>query len=363
MKIVILPENLSTYAPLINKILPSHSQIPILSNVLLEATKEGFYVKTTDLEIGAQIKIAAKIEVEGAVTVPGREFIEIITSLPKDKVSISLDKDIVTVSCRNNNIQLNTISGSEFPQLFREKGVEVERFTRKEFVEIFSCLIFSVSLEDSRPQLGGVFMDNKEGSVNFVSTDGYRMSVKTHSQNNKNKENMIVSTSLINEVMSLKGEEDVVLYVNKNESQVIFEVGDAIIVGRMIEGIFPDYEKVMPKTSTTSVVFNREDLLQHVKLASVFARESSNIAALEVLSGKLKITSRTQGVGEGEMVIDCQTQGEPNKISFNIKYLMDVLRNVSGEEMVLGLTSASEPAVFSTPNKEFVHVIMPIQVD
>ncbi len=364
MHVTILPENLTKYLPLINKVLPSHSQIPILSNVCLLANSEGFFVKATDLELGTQIKIPAKIESEGATTIPGKEFLETINSLPKDKITISLEKDTVVVVCRDNKIVFNTISYEEFPQLFKEKGEEGIRFSRQEFLDIFSYLTFSVSQEETRPQLAGVYIDSKTDFVNFVSTDGYRMSVKkTKTKKKKLEEGLIVSVGIINEVMSLKEDEEIIMYLNKEESHVVFEVGGALIIGRMIEGKFPDYESVLPKQSKTTVVFSREELLQNVKIASVFARDNSNIANLEIEGNTIKLSTKTQGVGEGETVIECQKTGEDNKISFNIKYLMDLLKSLSENEVTLRLNSAAEPAVFEVAEKDYLHVIMPIQVD
>lgn len=363
MKVTLLPENITSFIPLINKVLPTHSQLPILSNLLLKATTEGLFLRATDLEMGVQVKISAKIEEEGIVTVPGKEFLETISSLPKDKITLTLNKDTLVVSCRGNKISFNTISGEEFPQLFKEKGSEVDRFSRKEFMDIFSCLTFSVSLEENRPQLGGVYVDDKKDYTNFVSTDGYRMSVKKVFQKNKEREKLIVPVGLLNEVISLKEGDEIVLCVNKGENQVLFEVGDVIVVGRMIEGTFPDYESVVPGDFSTTVTFNREELLQNVKLASIFARDNSNVANLEVVGSVMRLTTRTQGVGEGEMVVECRKEGEDNKISFNIKYLLDVLKNQTVEEMTLGLNTPMEPAVFLTKEKDFSHVIMPIQVD
>lgn len=364
MKVTILPENLTKYLPLINKVLPSHSQIPILSNVCLLANSDGFFIKATDLELGTQIKIPAKIEGEGAITIPGKEFLETINSLPKDKITISLEKDAVVVTCRDNRIVFSTISYDEFPQLFKEKGEEVLRFGRQEFLDIFSYLTFSVSQEETRPQLTGVYIDSKSNEVNFVSTDGYRMSVKkTKTKKKKLEEGLIVSVGIINEVMSLKEEDEIVMYLNKAESHVVFEVGGALIIGRMIEGKFPDYESVLPSQSKTTATFNREELLQNVKIASVFARDSSNIANLEIKGNTIKLSTKTQGVGEGETVIECQKEGEDNKISFNIRYLMDLLKSLSEAEVTLRLNSASEPAVFEVKEKDYLHVIMPIQVD
>lgn len=364
MIVTLLPENLIKYIPLLNKVLPTRPQVPILSNVLLEATKDGFYIRSTDLEMGVEVKIPAKIEREGSVTIPGREFLDTVSSLPKDKITISYEKEIVTLTCRDNKIAFNTISASEFPNLYKEKGTEVGEFSREEFIDIFSYLTFSVSQEDSRPQLTGVYIDSGSEGVSFVSTDGYRMSVKkTTTKETKIKDGLIVSVGLINEIISLKTEDPIKMFINKEENQIIFVIGDAILIGRMIDGAFPDYEKVISDDSLTIINFEREELLQCVKLASIFAKDSSNIATLEVTGDVIKITTKSQGVGEGEGTIECKKKGEDNKISFNIRYLMDLLKTINEKSIELRLNTPTEPALFEVKEKNFLHVIMPIQVD
>lgn len=364
MKVTILPENIIPYLPLLGKILPSHSQLPILSNILLEAKKDGFYLRTTDLEMGCEIKISAKIEDEGAITIPGKEFLETINSLPQDKITIVVEKSNALLTCRDTKISFSTIPAEEFPQLYKERGEEAARFTKSEFLDVFSYLTFSVSFEESRPQLTGIYIDAQEGKINFVSTDGYRMSVKTLSQpKRKIKERLIVAVGLINEAMSLKSAEEVVLSVNKSESQITLQVGDALIVGRMIDGQFPDYVRVLPTSAKTTVMFDREELLRNVRLASVFAKDSSNIVNLSVEGGLIKLSTRSQGVGEGEAVVECETEGEDNKISFNIRYLSDLLKTVNDKSITLKLNSSNEPALFEIKEKNFAHVIMPVQVD
>lgn len=364
MKAVLLPENLINYVPLLLKILPTHSQVPILSNIYMEASKDGLILKTTNLELGAQVKIPAKVEREGSTTIPGKEFLEAITMFPKNKIEIEAEKEQLKLSAGDVRVSFNTISGTEFPQLFKSIGEKVIEFGKEEFLALFSNLTFSVSREEARPQLTGIFIDPVSDGVNFVSTDGYRMSVnKMRGERVKDKEGLIVSVRLVNEVVSLKTGERVSLYVSKPENQVIFESGEALIVGRMIEGIFPDYTGVIPKSSRTVVDFDKEELLQNVKLASVFAKESSNIATLKIEGNSLIVETKTQGVGEGKTMIECETSGEDVTISFNIHYLLDLLKNLTAKSVTLKLNSGSEPALFEVSGQDFLHVIMPIQTD
>ncbi len=364
MKVTLLPENIIKYLPLINRVLPSHSQIPILSNVLLSAEKNGFCLKSTDLEMGIKITIPAKIDEEGEITVPGKEFLETVNNLPKDKLVMQTDKDTLRVECRGSRAIFNTIPSAEFPDLFKEKGEKVATITKKEFLELFSSITFSVSQEDTRPQLTGILIDPVEGGVNFVSTDGYRMSIKkSEGQKVKNKEGLILSVKLINEAGSLKDEEGVDIFVNNTENQVIFVIGDATLVGRIIAGPFPDYKRVLPAGHRLRAVFDREELLQVAKLVSIFARDNSNIAIMKIEKGVITLQTKSQGVGEGVSEVECQQDGEDMSVSFNIKYLYDVLRAADGKTLEIRLNSPSEPVVFEDKEKRFLHVIMPIQVE
>lgn len=366
MKVSLLVENLEKYLPLINKALPNHSQVPILSNIFLEAKTDGFYIKSTDLEIGVQIKIPAKIEETGATTVPGKQFIEIVSSLPKDKLTLSLEKDALKLVSRGNKVSFQTIPAEEFPELYKDAGVEVATFTQAEFEDIFSYLTFAVSTEETRPQLTGVLVTKRGGGLDFVATDGYRMSVKhvEPAENKKFGENLIVSVRLINEVMGLKGGSDtIVMRVSESGSQVFFETGDVLIVGRMIEGNFPDYVKAMPKSSKTTVMVDREEFLQNARLASVFARESTNILQVEFLEGVMRMFTKSSGVGEGEAEIEVVMKGEDNKIAFNAKFLLDLLKTLKEKEVTLKINGPLEPALFEVVDRNFSHIIMPIQTE
>lgn len=363
MKVTILPENLIKYIPLINRVLPSHSQVPILSNVLLEADSTGFYIFSTDLDLGVRVKVPAKIEEEGGITVPGKEFLEAVSNLPKDKILIENDKDMLKVQCLDNKLSFRTIDKGEFPQIYKKKGEMIATLSRKDFVDTFTNILFSTSQEETRPQLTGVFVDPRKDAVNYVTTDGYRMTIKKGQIDKRAEGSMVIPSKIINETVFLKGEEDVVVYKNKEENQIIFETGDAVLVGRMIEGSFPDYERVLPQKSETTVVFDREALLQNARLVSVFAKDTSNIATLTVENGQMFLKTRSQGIGEGESVMECEQKGEDVKISFNIKYLNDVLKANKEKDLILKLNSSMEPALFENKKGDFIHVIMPIQVD
>lgn len=365
MRVGFLIENTESFLPTLIKILPVHSQIPVLSNVLLEAESDGFYISATNLEIGVRIKIPAKIENVGAITVPGKQFIEALASLPKDKVLISLEKESLVLKCRDNKVVFQTIAREEFPNLFEQKGEKIHAFSEQELKDIFLKLVFAVSLDESRPELTGILLSQKEDRIDFVATDGFRLSLKRF----KNKkileggENLILPARLISEAMSIKTDKEITMYVYKKANQVLLEAEGVILVGRLINGEFPNYERVIPSESKTTVVADTEDFIQKIRLSSIFARDAANIVKIKIEDGKIKMYTRSSGVGEGEIELEGKQEGDDNEIAFNIKFLSDLLRNISGKTVSMELSSSVEPALFRTEeDRDFLHIIMPVRV-
>lgn len=363
MKAGFLIENIEKFLPTLAKILPVHSQVPVLANLLIETTPEGIFIYATNLEIGVRVKIPAKVEAEGKTTVPGKQFLEALASLPKDKATIELDKGTLTLMCRDNTIHFQTITSSEFPTIFEEKGDKIHEFSEKEFASLFSGLIFAASLDDARPELTGILVSPKEGETDFVATDGFRLSVKRVKEAGVvSKDQLIIPSRLIAEAMSFKSS-TISMYVYDKSKQIIFEVEDALLVGRLIAGNFPNYERVIPKDSKTTIHLDVQEFLQKLKLAGIFARDSANIIQTKISDGKLSLQAKAAGVGEGDVFLNGEQEGEANEIAFNIKFLNDLLKNIDSKIIKMQVSSPVEPAMFTiSEDPSFTHIIMPVRV-
>lgn len=364
MEVEIITENIEKHLGLLVRVLPSTSQVPILNNILLEANDLGFFIKATDLELGVVIKIPAKINKQGKITVPGKQFIEAISNLPKDRLIIKEDKESVNLQIRDNKLTFQTLNASEFPELLKNKGEKVFSLKKNEFDNLFKHLSFSASVDEIRPHLTGVYIVNKENGLEMVTTDGYRLTVKDagSKEEMKIKEAIIVSMEAINEAISISCDE-ISVFMNSDESQAVFVGGDVTLVGRLIEGKFPPYEKVIPQNSATKVRVDKEEFMQNTKLANVFAKEQSNIVNLSIEGSVLKLKSKTAGLGQGEFSMDCTKEGEDNKIAFNVRYVLDALKNFEGNTIILEINGPLQPAMLTDEKKSFRHVIMPIKTD
>lgn len=366
MKVSFLAENVQDYLSLLGKVIPTHSQIPVLSSILLEASTSEFTLSSTDLEFGVRVTIPAKIEESGGVLVPGKQFVEILSSLVREKALINQEKDHIVLTAGSSSFTFQVMSKDEFPRLFEEKGEKVGEFTTQGFFDIFSKLIFAVSQDESRPHLTGVYVVKKDAGIDYVATDGYRMSLK-RTPFGKGvldlNQGIIVSPRLIAEALSIKNAKTISLYTYTKGNQAIIEAGEALLVGRLIEGTYPDYERVLPRESKTSIVLDREELMKLLKTSSVFARENANVVNFNIALGKLHVEVPSSNLGESEAIMEGAQEGDDNHIAFNIKFVMDFLRSVEGENVTLKLNSPFEPALFtSDEDKEFLHVIMPVRI-
>jgi DNA polymerase III subunit beta len=362
MKIEFLSENIEVFIPTLSKIIPVHSQIPVLANLLIEATSKGIFISSTNLETGVKIRILGKVEEEGVTTVPGKQFLEALSSLPKDKVFVTLEKGSLKLKCRNSNVSFQTIAAEEFPGIYEDEGEKVLDFSEEDLKTTFSSLLFVSSLDESRPELTGVLFAQGDEGVDFVTTDGFRLSLKKLKGKKMTEDELILPARLVAEAMALRKASS--LYINKTANQAIFKTEDVTLVGRFISGNFPKYGKVIPAQGRTTMVFDAQDFSQKLKLVSIFARESANVVQVKIENNKITMKAQAAGVGEGEMEVEGRQEGDVNEIAFNIKFLADFLKNTEAKEITLKISSPIEPALFKVDNDpDFLHVIMPVRVD
>lgn len=366
MKVSLLTENLQENISLLGKTLPVHSPVPVLSSVLIDASSDGLHLSVTDLEFGVTITVAGKIEEEGGVLVPGKQFIEVVNSLGKEKAVLRQVKDQVLLETQTGTFKFQAIPKDEFPKMFEEKGEKIEEFTRNAFIDIFSKLTIAVSTDEARPHLTGIYITKKDDGVHFVATDGYRLSLVSEKERNGEKlpeTGIIISPQLISDALSLKTESNISLYMYEKGNQVILEAEGIRLIGRLIEGTYPDYGRVIPGSTGTAISISSEEFLKAVRAVTVFARENANVVSIKIADNALTLSVPSTSIGEAESVIEGIQEGPEGNISYNIKYLSDLLRISGNGKIKLGINSPFDPSVFTIPSdKNFLHVIMPVRV-
>ncbi len=374
MKLHVLCENLQKKLPFLNHAISSRSQLPVLQNLLLETHDGRLRISSTDLEIGIQTDISADVEKEGGVTLPARSFSDLISALPHEKITLEQEEKTLRVRGSKTTSTFQTTAREEFPQLYEEKGEEIARVNNEEIIESTTPVFFAASQDSGRPALSGVLIQEEENGFLLVATDGYRLSLKHFTlsrkktrkqtqEEEKEEKPLLVPARLFREVISMKQEGDVGISVSRKNNQILFSQKDTIIVGRIIDAEFPNYQKIIPKEYTTKVIIDREEIQKAVKIASVFARDSSNIIRFSFKKNITVVSANAPSVGENSVELGTKHEGEEGEIAFNARYLLDFFSNITGEEITLEMTGPLSPGVFRVHNDDsFLHIIMPVRV-
>ncbi|MBI4097149.1 MAG: DNA polymerase III subunit beta [Candidatus Levybacteria bacterium] len=348
----------------------SRSQLPILLHFLLEASKDTLKISSTDLEIGIQTFLPAKVSDEGSTTVPARTFTELINSLSQGDVILKMQDAALEVSTKKVKSLFQTIAKDEFPKLYEEKGEVLALLSTKELHVDFASVIFAASVDTARPALSGVLLRQEEEGFLLVATDGYRLSLKHSATKLKTDNNggggvsMIVPARAFREIISAKDEgETIAVFVSKEKNQILFQIGQTELVGRLIEAEFPSFEKIIPNDFSLTTTFDREELLKAVKICSIFARDSANIIKLSIRKDSIIVSSQTPSLGENTVEVEAKMIGEENEIAFNARYLLDVLSHLEPEELTFEMSGPLNPGVFRIKDDtSFLHLIMPIRI-
>ena len=375
MKLSCLQENLNRGLNVVGRAVAARTTLPITNNVLLAAEESRLKLVATNLEMAISCWIGAKVEEEGAITVPARLLTEFVNSLPSDRVDVSLSPKTKTLGlrCARFEARISGIDAKDFPPI-PEVG---DGITTKVEVEAFrqgiSQVVFAAASDESRPVLTGVDAQFDGDLLTLAAADGFRLAVYKLPIANpvSQRTEIIIPARTLAELNRLIAdqEEAVELTVNPNKSQALFRLKNIELVSQLVQGTFPNYAQLIPQSYNTRAVVSVADFLRATKTASIFARDGSGIIRLvitpggELTPGKITISARSEELGDDVGEIDATTDGEEAKIAFNGKYLTEVLSVLGESQVALETTSPSSPGVLRPVGVDnYIHVVMPMFV-
>lgn len=372
MKLQILQESFSKALLVATRFTSSRAQLPVLSNIYLKAKGSTLQISSTNLETSFSTSIGAKIEKEGEITVPARTFLEIISNLNDGPINLSCQKEVVRIKTSNFSSSISGMNSSEFPSIPHSLSKTSINIKKDDFIEVVKKIVFSISTDETRPVLTGALFSFKKDSLVFVSTDGFRLTKKTLKIKSTKEflgKNILLPKNILSEIPRLSDSEEIIGFsYREKDNQVVFKVGNSYYSSRVLGGTFPDYQKVIPKDSKFVVSMGKDDLLQGIKLSSVFARDVSNMIKLEISKGgSLVVSSESNQKGGQESKIDIKFE-EGNKedlrIGFNYKFIEEVLQIIESETVTISFVDENSPGVFKClEDKDFLHLIMPVKLD
>ncbi len=377
MQVSCLQENLAKGLSIVGRAVASRSTLPVLSNVLLATDNGQIKLSATNLEIGINCWVGAKIEQEGAITVPARLLADFINSLPPERIDLKLDENTQTLNLRCARFESNIkgIDAQEFPIVpTATDNANAIRLDPTSLRQMIDQVVFAAATDESRPILTGVLMQFDEDHMIMAAADGFRLSVKTAAlnQNMGDLTDVIIPSRALVELSRISGEQDqpVEVVITPARKQILFHLHDIDLVSQLIEGKFPDYTQIIPKSFSTRSVLETASFLKAVRVSHLFARDSANIVKLEIvpsgdelMNGRVTLVATSAELGDNVADIDASIEGNNIEIAFNAKYLIDVLSVVDSPQVILETTASSSPGVIrSLGDDKFTHVIMPMHI-
>lgn len=388
MKLSCLQENLARGLATVGRAVASRSTLPITQNVLLKTEQGMLMLSATNLDLAITTWIGAMIEEEGAITVPHRLIADLVNSLPSDRIDLDLrgpddddDDDgpggnVLHLACGRSRTHINGADAADFPPVPRVDTGLSANIEPAVLRRAISMVAFSAASDESRPVLTGVELKLHESSLTLAAADGFRLAVYTdrlpQQLDQEEEVKVIVPARALLELQRLASEQSAPVRVTlaPERGQAMFKMEQSELVSQLLQGTFPNYDQLIPDRYDTRAIMDLDDLKRATQLASVFARDGSNIVRLEMepaedgSRGQLKVSARSEEVGDNRDELDIeQMDGAEAKIAFNVRYLQDIINVLGRGKVAVEVTNSSSPGVFRPAESEsYVHVVMPMYV-
>jgi len=369
MKVIILKDNLKSGLVGVERAVSESSNLPILKNILIKTTENKIKISATNLELGINKFISGKIIEPGGLTVPFSAFYNIVSNTDSERINMEIDKNNLLIKTDNYQARIQGISEEEFPIIPKienqNTSIEINSSVLKDSLfKIISAAQFS----EIRPEISGVLLDFQTTIIKLVATDSFRLAEKTL-YNSQFKTNftkgfkIIIPLKTIQEVIRVFPD-DQTLNIFIDPNQIFITGDDQELISRLIDGQYPDYEQIIPKSTETELIINRDKFAGAIKLVSSLSGKVNDIK-LRIKDGSraVEIYSSNQYLGENSYLIPTKIKGpEFKEITFNWRYLLDGLKAIDSENFFFGINGDNKPAVIK-PIEEaaYFYILMPIK--
>ncbi len=363
MKFSVPKEKLLECLQQVQNVVSTRTTLPILSNVLLQATGNEVRLTTTDLDVGVRGSFEAQVEKEGATTLPARRLFGIIRELPSSEISFDVDgKNAASIRSGQSFFKILGLPEEEFPPLPKFDEAKVVTIRQKDLRDGLKKTSYAISTDETRYVLNGVLFSFKDNKLTLVATDGRRLAMLDIDLEfpRSHEADIIVPTKAVAELQRLLTDEGDVR-VSVSSGQIAFDLNNTLLVSKLIEGNYPNYKQVIPGEMKERVTLERETFLNSLKRVSLLASDKSNSIKLNFTKNNIDITANTPEVGEAKESLAVVYKGREFSIAFNPEFLMAPLRNLAEDEVFLDLIDEMSPGVIKIQSP-FLYVLMPMRI-
>lgn len=362
MKLKVTQENLAKALNYVARVAQTRGTLPVLANVLLSVEDNRLKLAATNLDIAISSLVGAQIQKEGSLTVPARLLQDLVAGLPGGIIELEQEDVRLKVTTDHYKSVINGVNAEEFPIMPAiEKGVtwSIPAQTLKEGLQ---QVVFAASNDESRPVLTGVLFHTIDSVLYMATTDSYRLAEKKLLQL-KQDIHVLIPASALHDVLRIISDQSDNVEITCDEQQVLFRSGDVELVARLIDGNYPEYQKLIPASFSTTTIISKNELISITKVTSLFARESAGSIVLSVdePSQSIWIRAVASQLGENNATASVKATGS-GSITLNSRYLLEALQAITGKEVAIGFNGKVEAVLLTDPeHDDYKHLIMPLK--
>lgn len=364
MKINILQEELSKCVNIVQKGISNRTTLPILSGILLEACNNNIKLTGTDLEIGIKTSAECEVTNEGMIVIPSKIFGDIVRKLPNLPVTIeSNENNIINISCGNSKFSLAGQPALEYPELPQIDNEVYFNIPKDLLKTMIRQTIFATAQDETRPILTGCLLEVNNNKAALVALDGYRLTLKNINVDCSNDIKVVIPGKTLSDLYKILDDGDSLVTVAFAKSHVIFDLDNSVIISRLLEGQFLNYKDIIRNEYKSKVKVKTKDIQESIERASLLVREGkNNLVKLDITDENMIITSNSE-IGNVHEEIPIELEGNDIKIAFNSKYILDGIRAIDSEEIIMHFISNVNPCIINPyEDNTYTYLILPVRL-
>ena len=369
MKFTIAREHLQEGLVDVAASVPAKTTLPVLSNILVEATKDGLRLSGTDLDIGVSTIVAAQVDQEGAITLPARKLVEIVRELPNAAIRVTASgEQRATIECGRTKFKLLGLPREEFPAFPTVKFDEAWKISAGDVQKLIGHVAFAASTEESRPILNGVLWELRPDRMRMVATNGHRLSrmeIPVRTGGGKTEADLIIPPKALEQIRRLFNSDEEI-EIAKSENHLGFRSAGTQVYTRLIEGPYPNYEQVIPRENDKIATVDKAALSSALRRMSIVASDQTHRIRLQFGNGSCKLSVQTPDLGEAQEEVTVSYEGDPLEIGFNAAYVLEIMKYIPTDEVRMTFkgperAATCEPVGWDDPSS-FLTLVMPLRL-
>lgn len=368
MKITLERSTLLPALTHVHRVVERRNTIPILSNVLIRAKGQFITFKATDLDMDVTETVEGHVEVEGAITVPAHLLHDIVRKLPEGgQVTLATDADspLIRISSGQAKFQLQTLPENDFPDISADELPTQFALTAQDLKRLIERVQFAISTEETRYYLNGIFVHTKNNALRAVATDGHRLARADMASphGSENMPGIIIPRKAVGEIQRLLENTEDLVHLSLSDAKIELKIGQVTLTSKLIEGTFPDYERVIPSGNDRALTVDKSEFSRAVDRVSTISTERSRAVKIGLEKDRIEFTVTNPESGTANEAVTASYDAEALEIGFNARYLLDIASQIAGENIAFKFGDAGSPCIIEdSSDKSVLYVLMPMRV-